>query len=208
MTESVAIVQSEIKTLFAGDASGHDYWHTLRVYRLARRLAEAYPCDETLVALAALLHDADDPKLFSGNDYRNTRRILKKAAISEEMTANIMSIISQVSFHGTDSIAPDSLEGKIVQDADRLDALGAIGIARTFAYGGSRGRAMFDPTEAPALGLSSEAYHNHKGSSLHHFFEKLFTLKDLMNTEAAKVIAEQRERFLWDFVIEFYDEWF
>ena len=112
MTESVAIVQSEIKTLFAGDASGHDYWHTLRVYRLARRLAEAYPCDETLVALAALLHDADDPKLFSGNDYRNTRRILKKAAISEEMTANIISIISQVSFHGTDSIAPDSLEGK------------------------------------------------------------------------------------------------
>ena len=76
MTESVAIVQSEIKTLFAGDARGHDYWHTLRVYRLARRLAEAYPCDETLVALAALLHDADDPKLFSGNDYRNTRRIL------------------------------------------------------------------------------------------------------------------------------------
>ena len=137
-----------------------------------------------------------------------TRRILKKAAISEEMTANIISIISQVSFHGTDSIAPDSLEGKIVQDADRLDALGAIGIARTFAYGGSRGRAMFDPTEALALGLGSEAYHNHKGSSLHHFFEKLFTLKDLMNTEAAKAIAEQRERFLWDFVIEFYDEWF
>lgn len=93
MTESVAIVQSEIKTLFAGDASGHDYWHTLRVYRLARRLAEAYPCDETLVALAALLHDADDPKLFSGNDYRNTRRILKKAAISEEMTANIISFL-------------------------------------------------------------------------------------------------------------------
>ena len=179
MTESVAIVQSEIKTLFAGDASGHDYWHTLRVYRLARRLAEAYPCDKTLVALAALLHDADDPKLFSGNDYRNTRRILKKAAISEEMTAN-----------------------------DRLDALGAIGIARTFAYGGSRGRAMFDPTEAPALGLGSEAYHNHQGSSLHHFFEKLFTLKDLMNTEAAKAIAEQRERFLWEVVIEFYDEWF
>ena len=198
-----------IRNIFKDDHSGHDYFHTLRVYKMATRLAEHENADVTIVQLAALLHDADDIKL-SPETYANKDRavaFLRENNVSEAMIKTICDIIDEVSFRGTDSVAPKTIEGKCVQDADRLDAIGAIGIARAFAYGGSHNRIMHDPDIKPSMHMTAAEYQNHISTTVNHFYEKLFQLRDLMNTATAKEIAKQRENYMKSYLVEFLDEW-
>ena len=197
------------REIFAGDASGHDYWHTVRVWKLAVRLAEAEGADAETAALAALLHDADDEKLSpkTAAGKLRARGFLEREGVPEERIARILHIIGQVSYRGTDSVTPDSPEGMCVQDADRLDAIGAVGIARTFAFGGSRGRAIWDPDERPRECLDERNYRSGSGCTVNHFYEKLLLLKDLMNTPTARKMAEHRHRVMEAFLDEFYAEW-
>lgn len=198
-----------VRNTFNDDYSGHDYFHTLRVYKMAARIAEQENANLIIVQLAALLHDVDDIKL-SPETYLNKGRavdFLRKHDISEEMIKTICNIIDDVSFRGTDSITPETIEGMCVQDADRLDAMGAVGIARTFAYGGSHNRIIHDPEIKPTVNMNADKYQNHLSTSINHFYEKLFQLKNLMNTDTAKKIAEQREDYMRTYISEFLDEW-
>ena len=198
-----------VKNTFNDDFSGHDYFHTLRVYKMATRIAEQENANLIIVQLAALLHDVDDIKL-SPETYVNKDRsvtFLRSHDIAEEIIKTICNIIDEISFKGTDTITPETIEGKCVQDADRLDAIGAIGIARTFAYGGSHNRIIHDPEIKPTVNMNADKYQSHISTSINHFYEKLFLLKDLMNTDTAKTIAEQRENYMRAYISEFLDEW-
>lgn len=197
------------KDTFAADHSGHDYFHTLRVYKMAVKLAEQEGADLAIVRLAALLHDVDDVKLSSETHINKDRAVgfLREHGASENMINAICDIIESVSFKGSDSTVPETIGGKCVQDADRLDALGAVGIARAFAYGGSHHRIMHDPEVKPAENMNGEQYQNHCGTTVNHFYEKLFLLKDLMNTHTAKRIAEHREDYMRRYLAEFLEEW-
>ena len=201
--------QAFVRKVFEKDYSGHDYFHTLRVYNMATRIADEENADMIVVQLAALLHDVDDIKL-SPETHTNKDRaavFLKEHDVPKEIIKNICDIIDEVSFRGTDSVVPKTVEGKCVQDADRLDALGAIGIARAFAYGGNHDRVMHDPDIAPNMDMDAEEYRNHDSTTINHFYEKLFRLSELMNTDAAKRIAEQRENYMRSYISEFLSEW-
>lgn len=198
-----------IRAAFAGDSSGHDYYHSMRVYQTALLIAEREHADAGIVALAALLHDVDDRKLSPQTHAHkdNAVRFLTEHGVSEESIRRICLIIDEVSFSGSDSVRPSTLEGQCVQDADRLDALGAIGIARTFAYGGSHGRAIYDPDDPPMLNMNRAEYKKRVSSSLNHFYEKLFLLKDMMSTDYGRKIAEKRDIYMREFAARFMAEW-
>ena len=198
-----------VKDVFQNDFSGHDYAHTERVYKLALKIAEKEKADFMIVSLAALLHDVDDYKLSSETYQKKDRTVqfLREQEVDEKIIQKIVEIIEEVSFVGTDSKVPSSLEGKIVQDADRLDAIGAIGIARCFTFGGSHHRVLYDPNQKPSLGMNEKEYRNHVSTTINHFYEKLFLLKDMMNTETAKQIAIKRDAYMHAFIDEFLDEW-
>ena len=198
-----------VEDFFAQEYSGHDYFHTLRVFRMATRIAEKEQADVRIVQLAALLHDVDDRKLSpeTCENKTNARRFLAENQIDSETIARICQIIGEISYEGTDSVVPESIEGKCVQDADRLDAIGAIGIARAFAYGGSHNRFMHHPDIQPKLHMNKEEYHNSNSTTLNHFYEKLFLLADMMNTAAAKEIAEARHGYMKEYVAQFLAEW-
>ena len=184
------------RKVFEGDASGHDFDHTLRVFHMATNIAKQEQADLEIVQLAALLHDVDDRKL-SPQTYENKDNavsFLRENGMNEDKINLIVEIISQISFSAGNG-APRTLEGKCVQDADRLDAIGAIGIGRAFAFGGSRGRRMHDP-----------AGEDHT-TTIQHFYDKLLLLKDRMNTAAGKALANQRHRFMESFLQQFYSEW-
>ena len=175
-----------IKALFAGNTDGHDAAHSIRVYHNAMLIADTLDgCDRYSAALAALLHDTDDPKLFETEGNANARAFLKSQNIDADMTDKIIGIINSVSF-SKNKDAPASTEAYIVRDADRLDAIGAVGIARTFAYGGKAGRGLDD--------------------SVQHFHDKLLRLKDMMHTQAARDIAEKRHSFMLCFLKEYSEE--
>jgi len=183
----------------------HDWWHIWRVWRLARRIALAEKGDLYVVEMAALCHDLEDWK------YQHKpviEPLLAELEVEENTIQAVLDICKRISFKGA-GVADEmsTLEGQIVQDADRLDALGAIGVARTFAYGGSKHRPLHDPGEAVELHQSFEAYQSKSSSSLAHFYEKLFLLKDRLHTQTAKAIAEERHRFMKEFVQRFLDEW-
>ena len=187
-----------VKEFFKNDYSGHDYFHTIRVYELAKKIAEKENADIELASLIALLHDVDDCKLVGevGKSLKNTKNFLHSNEMKKDKINLICNEISKISFKGTGKNTPETLEGKIAQDADRLDALGAIGIARTFAYGGSRNRPMYLPKDDE----------NYKTSSIAHFYDKLLKLSDLMNTNEAKQIAIQRTEYMREYLKELYDE--
>lgn len=201
----------EVRSRQTGDSSGHDWTHTVRVWNLALVIAAAEHADIFIVSLSALLHDVGDWKLFDGDDaagHREVRGILDANDCDPAVSDHVMTIISELSFMGGGTPRPmSSLEGEIVQDADRLDAIGAIGIARTFAYGGSRGRLIYDPGYTPNLQMTAEEYRLSKGDSISHFHEKLLLLKDLMNTRTAKRIAEERRQVMETFLDDFMHEW-
>ena len=187
MKDTIDAAKEYIERLFAGNADGHGLDHSMRVYKNAILLAETDPtADRFIVALSALLHDADDYKLFQTENNANARSFLKSANVDRETTDRICEVISSVSFSKNRGKKPDTIEGKIVQDADRLDAIGAIGIARTFAFGGRHNRSL--------------------ESSIDHFHEKLLLLKDMLNTEKAKELAESRHIFMEQFLKEWEKE--
>ena len=187
MKDTIDAAKEYIERLFAGNADGHGLDHSIRVYKNAMLLAETEPtADRFIVALSALLHDADDYKLFQTENNANARNFLKSANVDSETTDRICEVINSVSFSKNRGKKPETIEGQIVQDADRLDAIGAIGIARTFAFGGKHNRSL--------------------ESSIDHFHEKLLLLKDMLNTEKAKELAENRHRFMEQFLKEWEKE--
>jgi uncharacterized protein len=196
-----------VREKFENEYSGHDWFHTLRVFKTATRIAEAEGADLVTVQLAALLHDVDDRKLSpeTYEDKANAREFLSENNVDAGRIEGICRIIGEISF--AENCVPSTLEGKCVQDADRLDAIGAIGIARAFAYGGNHNRLMYHPDVKPNLNMSKEEYVNSKSTTVNHFYEKLFKLTDMMNTETAKSIAREREEFMRGFLAEFMDEW-
>lgn len=199
--------QDFVKEVFSEDFSGHDVYHTMRVHNIACTICSKEGGDMDTVRLAALLHDVDDRKLFGDNGYANAHRFMDSEGIDGKTQDMICDIISQISFKGRDSVVPDSLEGRIVQDADRLDAIGAIGIGRAFAYGGSRGRAMHIPGESYCKDMDEQQYFANEGTTINHFYEKLLLLKDMMNTDTARSIAETRHEYMLAFLSEFLEEW-
>ena len=198
-----------IKEVFQNDFSGHDFFHSMRVYRTAMKIAKAEHADLEVVALAALLHDVDDRKLSpaTAEKKENATRFMRSQNVPESEIRQVCQIIGEVSFKGTDSVRPSTPEGKCVQDADRLDALGAIGIARTFAYGGRHNRAIYDPELPSRTSMNQAQYYSSKSTSLNHFYEKLFLLEGMMNTETGKAIARKRTQYMQEFVEEFLREW-
>ena len=198
-----------VKNLFENDYSGHDFFHTFRVFRMATHIAEKENADLEIVQLAALLHDVDDIKISpqTHTEKVNARSFLAANNIDEITVCKICQIISDTSFAGKDSVVPHTLEGKCVQDADRLDAIGAIGIARAFTYGGNHNRVMHHPDIKPNMTMGKEDYINHKSTTINHFYEKLFKLTGMMNTRTAKDIAKARETYMKDYISEFMNEW-
>lgn len=193
----------------AGDGSGHGMDHTLRVCRNALTIQASEGGDADIIELAALLHDVDDRKLF-GDDHLTCSyacQVMEETGFSQDVRDAVVSIIQDLSFKGTDTKVPDSLEGRIVQDADRLDAIGAIGIARAFSYGGSRGRVMYDPAISPDTNMDERTYFANRGTTVNHFHEKLLLLKDMMNTETGRRMAGSRHQFMLEFLDRFVKEW-
>ena len=206
--ELTSATEDFIKQHFATDSSGHDWWHIHRVRNMAVHLAEKEGGNLFLIEMAALLHDLDDWKLANGEATSKTKSWLNNIGINKKDAERIEQIIEQVSFKGAGvETKADSLEAQIVQDADRLDAIGAIGIARTFAYGGNKGRLIHHPDIEPQFHDSFEEYKKTTAPTINHFYEKLLLLKDRMNTKAAKKIAEERHRFMEDFLEQFFYEW-
>ena len=184
------------RKIFEGDASGHDFDHTMRVFHMATTIAREENADLETVQLAALLHDVDDRKLSpqTCENKDNAVSFLRENVVNQGKIKEIIQIISQISFSAGNG-TPSTLEGMCVQDADRLDAIGAIGIGRAFAFGGSRGRRIHDPEGKDTT------------TTIQHFYDKLLLLKDRMNTATGKTLAHQRHRFMEDFLQQFYDEW-
>jgi uncharacterized protein len=200
-----------VRKTLTGDSSGHDWHHIARVWRNAIHIGREENADLTIVQLAALLHDIADWKFHGGDDTagpREARRWLESQGVDEPTTRQVCDIISKVTFKGADvTTGQMTLEGQVVQDADRLDAIGAIGIARAFAYGGHAGRTLYDPETPPTPHDSFEAYKNSKGPTINHFHEKLLLLSDRMNTKTAKKLAANRHAFMEDFLRHFHAEW-
>lgn len=208
--EIVKAAEVHVKEALGEDGSGHDWQHVDRVRRMALRIAEEEGADPFVVELAALLHDIADWKFRGGDEEagpREARAWMEEQGVPESVMSHVCSIIRGVSFRGAGVLTPmNTKEGMAVQDADRLDAIGAIGIARAFLYGGSRGHAMYRPGEKPELHASFEEYRNKTGSVIAHFSEKLLLLKDRMHTDAAQRIAEERHAFMEQFLSRFHDE--
>ena len=200
-----------VKSRLDGEGSGHDWWHVYRVWKTAVNIGEKECADFFVVQLAALLHDIADWKFHSGNDSigpKLAREWLEKLDVDENIISHVCEIIKEISFKGAGVKSRiKTKEGMVVQDADRLDAIGAIGIARAFAYGGHKGREIYNPNIKPEKHETFEQYRNNKGTTVNHFYEKLLLLKDLMNTETARKIAEERHNFMKEYLSRFFKEW-
>ena len=210
-SELVARTDDFVRKTLAGDSSGHDWWHIDRVRKTALRIATVEGADRDTVELAALLHDIADWKFHHGDEKagsRAAREWLIQNRVDSTLINDVCDIIDEISYKGA-GVKTDmpTLEGKCVQDADRLDAIGAIGIARAFAYGGHFGRAMYDPMIPAEMHGSFAAYKANGGPTINHFYEKLLLLKDRMQTEAGKQIACDRHTFMESFLRQFFEEW-
>ena len=200
-----------VKQKLENAEGGHDWFHIERVYKNARLIAKEESCDMTIVQLAALLHDIADSKFHEGDETvgpRIARAFLESENVDEQTINHVVNIIENISFKGGNFEKKfSSKELDIVQDADRLDAIGAIGIARTFNYGGFKNRALYNPKIAPKMNMSKEEYKNSEAPTLNHFYEKLLLLKDKMNTPTGKKLAEARHIYMQNFLSQFYAEW-
>ena len=195
---------------FASEGSGHDWFHVDRVRRMAIRIGSIEGSDLFVTEMAALLHDLDDWKMTgAGSPFsEKAKKWLSDLDVEAEVSSRILNVIDEVSFKGAGVKTPVmTVESAVVQDADRLDAIGAIGIARTFTYGGHKNRLIYDPVIVPVLHDDFQAYQKSNAPTINHFFEKLLLLKDRMNTNTGKLIADQRHRFMENYLGQFFDEW-
>jgi len=204
---TVAFVKQQLE----GAEGGHDWFHIERVWKNALLISQGEDCNLEVVQLGALLHDIADSKFHNGDETvgpKTARKFLESQNADEETILHVIAIIENISFKGGNFERQfSSKELDIVQDADRLDAIGAIGIARCFNYGGFKNRALYNPEIAPVLDMSKEAYKKSDSPTLNHFYEKLLLLKDKMNTETGTQIAQQRHNYMQDFLTQFYAEW-
>lgn len=200
-----------VKTKLEQAEGGHDWFHIERVYKNALLIAQEESCDLTVVKLGALLHDIADSKFHNGDETigpKTARAFLEAENVDEATIVHVVNIIENISFKGGNFEKKfSSKELEIVQDADRLDAIGAIGIARCFNYGGFKNRALYNPAIPPKFGMSKEEYKTNDSPTINHFYEKLLLLKDKMNTPTGKKVAEARHRFMENFLSQFYAEW-
>lgn len=203
---TIAFVKDQLKDAEAG----HNWSHIERVWKLSKKIAEIEGGNLKIVELSALLHDIADPKFHNGDEnlaLEISRNFLETQAVSEEEIEAVLYIIKNISFKNRgDFQGEPSKELQIVQDADRLDAIGAIGIARTFHFGGFKNNPIYDPEIKPNLAMTKEEYKKSEGTTINHFYEKLLLLKDLMNTETGRKIAEKRHQFMLQFLEQFYSE--
>lgn len=204
-------VKIEIKSQFEGESTGHDWFHIERVWRNAKLISEKENCNKFVVELSALLHDIADHKFVENSDEEALTRInslLFQLDVDQKLIDEVVFIVQNCSFKGgVAKNAITSIEGLIVQDADRLDAIGAIGIARTFAYGGKFGNEIYNPEVSPQKFKSAKEYRDSRTHTVNHFYEKLLKLKEGMNTETGKLLAEERHNFMLKFLEQFYKEW-
>ena len=203
-------VATYVEQKLSGEGSGHDWWHIVRVRNMAKNLALAEGGDSFICQLAALVHDLVDDKLVAdeGLALTEVRDLLTRLGVRSDQTDQVLAIIQAISYKGGSQNHLDlTLEGQIVQDADRLDAMGAIGVARTMAYSGYHGRVIHDPEVAVRQNMTLEEYRSHQGTAITHFYEKLLLLKDLMNTKTAKELAQGRHAFMEAYLAQFYAEW-
>ena len=207
INDTIAFVKKELENA----EGGHDWFHIERVYKNAVLIANGENCDILIVQLGALLHDIADSKFHDGDETvgpKKARLFLESKTVSENTITHVVNIIENISFKGGHETKKfSSLELDIVQDADRLDAIGAIGVARTFNYGGFKNRVIYNPEIKPKLNMSKEEYKNSDAPTINHFYEKLLLLKDKMNTKTGKEIAAQRHDFMELFLNQFYAEW-
>ena len=209
-TNMINDIMSYVKNQFKNDSSGHDWWHTYRVYKLSTTIAQKENANVLLCQVAALLHDTVDKKLYTNIkiQYENIYQLLDRYNLSNDFIESVIEIIEHISFNGgKEHYSFPFIEGDIVRDADRLDSMGAIGIARTMCYSGHVGRPIHNPEILPRENLTAEIYHNGQDTAIVHFYEKLLKLKDLMITNAAKRIAKNRHDFLVMYLEEFLKEW-
>jgi uncharacterized protein len=204
-------VKKYLKKNFKGEATGHDWYHFWRVWKMSKEIAKKEGGDLFIIELAALFHDIADYKFHDGNikaGAEKAKTLLKNLGVDNKSIKHVCHIIDNVSFKGA-GVRNEikTKEGMIVQDADRLDVIGAIGIARTLAYGGFKGREIYNPEIKPKLHKSFKEYKINKSSSINHFYEKLLLLKDRLNTKTAKKIARKRHKFLENYLRQFFEEW-
>ena len=211
MKNHITLTINFVKEKLEGAEAGHDWFHIERVWKLSKKIAEKEGGNLEVIELSALLHDIADPKFHNGDEtlaLKISKDFLEEIQVDAELIEQVLSVIKNISFKNR-AEAPENppLELQIVQDADRLDAVGAIGIARTFNFGGFKNNLMYHPEIKPNLGMNKEEYKKSNGTTINHFYEKLLLLKDLMNTETAKKIASERHNFMLQFLDEFYKEW-
>lgn len=211
MNETIDKTVAFVKEQLAHAEGGHDWFHIERVWKLANAIAKTEDCNTEVVALSALLHDIADPKFHNGDEelaLRVSKDFLEEINVDSETIEKILYVIKNISFKNRgEAPSEPSIELQIVQDADRLDAIGAIGVARAFNFGGFKGNKMYDPELKPNLNMSKEEYKKSDGTTINHFYEKLLLLKDLMNTKEGQRLAEQRHNFMLAFLEQFYKEW-
>ncbi|MGD7051229.1 HD domain-containing protein [Sutcliffiella horikoshii] len=202
-------VEKYVESIFNNDSTGHDWFHIQRVRRLALHIGEKEKANLLMVEIIALLHDVLDDKITANKDKAKEEiaALLSELPLTKLHIDEILYTIENIGFKGGNGVVLESLEGKIVQDADRLDALGAIGAARTFMYSGAKGQAMYDPRIEARTSMTYEQYRGEKSTAINHFHEKLFLLKDTLQTEEAKKIALERHEFMKKFVDQFMKEW-
>lgn len=205
----VAETKQMVKERLMNEGTGHDWYHIERVWKMASKLAEKEQANSFIVEMAALLHDLIDDKLVSDTSQatQEVEYFLEGAGVSASDADRIMDIIQSISFKGGNGRKLTFLEAQIVQDADRLDAIGAIGIARCFAYAGSKGDLLFNPELSVREEITEKEYREGPSSAIHHFYEKLLKLKELMNTETAKNMADERHAFMEEYLMKFFEEW-
>lgn len=211
MKNHITLTINFVKEKLEGAEAGHDWFHIERVWKLSKKIAEKEGGNLEVIELSALLHDIADPKFHNGDEtlaLKISKDFLEEIHVEGELIEQVLFVIKNISFKNR-AEAPENppLELQIVQDADRLDAIGAIGIARTFNFGGFKNNLMYHPEIKPNLGMNKEEYKKSNGTTINHFYEKLLLLKDLMNTETAKKIASERHDFMRQFLDEFYKEW-
>lgn len=209
-TRLIDITVTFVKNQLAHAEGGHDWHHIERVWKLAKTIASKYECDKTVVELGALLHDIADSKFYNGDETIGPQiagKFLMDQKVDESIISQIDFIIRNISFKNRGDVVEMPIELQIVQDADRIDALGAIGIARCFNFGGFKGNPMHIPGVEPNMNQTKQEYKKSNGTSINHFYEKLFLLKDMMNTDEGRSLAAARHKYMEGFVEQFMSEW-